>query len=132
MPQRAVASFEVISWDQSTYDDPVDAPALSRATVRKVFRGELDASSSAELLMCRPDDASGGYTASERIIGKVGERTGSFVVQHGATQDGERYDVYGRVLPGSGTGDLTGIRGVCTFRHDQNGAVFTLDYDLPE
>src|SRR5687768_2322714 len=124
MPQRAVASFEVISWDQVTYDDPEDAPALSRATVRKTFRGEVEASSSAELLMCRPDDASGGYMASERIIGRVGERTGSFVVQHGATQDGERYDVYGRVLPGTGTGELEGIRGVCTFRHDQNGAVF--------
>jgi hypothetical protein len=132
MPCRAIASFEVTSWDQSTYDTPEDAPPLARATVRKVFRGEVEGVSTAELLMCRPDDSSGGYIASERIVGRVGERAGSFVVQHAATQEGDTFDIYGRVLPGSGTGDLAGIRGICTFRHDQNGAVFTLDYELPK
>jgi len=132
MPCRAIASFEVTTWDQSTYDTPEDAPPLSRATVRKVFRGEVEGASTAELLMCRPDDSSGGYIGSERIVGRIGERAGSFVVQHGATQDGDTFDVYGRVLPGSGTGELAGIRDICTFRHGENGAVFTLDYDLPE
>lgn len=131
MSKRVVATFEVTSWEQSTYDEPADAPALARATVKKVFRGEVDAESTAELLMCRPDEQSGGYIGSERIVGKVGDRAGSFVVQHGATQDGNTYDVYGRILPGSGTGELTGIRGTATFQHDANGAVFTLEYELP-
>lgn len=131
MPTRVVASFEVVSWDQTTYDEPADAPALARATIKKVFRGEVEAESTAELLLCRPDDASGGYLGMERIVGRIGDRAGSFVVQHGAIQDGDRYDLYGRVLPGTGTGALTGIRGTCTFEHDERGAIFTLDYELP-
>lgn len=130
MSQRAVAAFEVTSWEQATYNEPADAPSLARATVKKVFRGEVEAESTAELLLRRPDEMSGGYIGSERIVGKVGNRAGSFVVQHGATQDGDTFEVYGRVLPGSGTGDLAGIRGTATFQHDANGAVFTLDYDL--
>jgi hypothetical protein len=130
MTQRAIANFEVTSWEQSTYDEPEGLPSLSRATVKKSFRGEVEGNSVAELLMCRPDDNSGGYIGSERIIGSVGGRSGSFVVQHGATQDGEQFEVYGRVLPGSGTGDLAGIRGAASFRHDRNGAVFTLEYEL--
>jgi hypothetical protein len=131
MSQQAIAAFEVTSWVQSTYDEPADMPSLARATVKKTFRGGVEATSTAELLMCQPDDSSGGYIGSERIVGKVGERSGSFVVQHGATQDGETFEIYGRVLPGSGTGELAGIRGTATFRHDANGAVFILDYDIP-
>jgi hypothetical protein len=131
MSRRAIANFEVTSWEQSTYEEPADVPALARATVKKVFRGEVEAESTAELLMCRPDESSGGYIGSERIVGRIGERAGSFVVQHGATQDGDTYDVYGRVLPGSGSGDLQGIRGTATFQHNEQGAVFTLDYELP-
>jgi hypothetical protein len=93
MPTRAVASFEVVSREQSTYDEPVDAPALARAKVKKVFRGEVEAESTAELLTCRPDETSGGYVGSERIVGRIGDRAGSFVVQHGATQDGDTYGV---------------------------------------
>jgi hypothetical protein len=132
MGHRAVATFEVTSWEQSTYDEPADAPPLARATVTKRFKGDVEATSAAELLMCRPDDTSGGYIASERVVGSVDGRAGSFVVQHGATQEGPTaFDVYGRVLPGSGTGELSGIRGTATFRHDANGAIFTLDYELP-
>jgi hypothetical protein len=130
MSSQAVSAFEVTSWEQSTYDEPADAPALGRATVTKVFRGDVEAESSAELLLCRPDETSGGYVASERITGRIGDRAGSFVVQHGATQDGDRFEVYGRVLPGSGTGDLQGIRGTCTFEHDERGAIFTLNYEF--
>ncbi len=37
---------------------------------------------------------------------------------------------FGYVVPGSGTGELQGLRGHCTFHHDENGATFTLDYDV--
>jgi hypothetical protein len=128
---RVTATFEVTSWEQSDYDTPADGPALARGKITKVFRGDIEADSTAELLMCRPDDASGGYLGMERIVGRIGERAGSFVVQHGAIQDGDTFDLYGRVLPGTGTGDLRGIAGSCSFQHTERGAIFTLDFDLP-
>jgi hypothetical protein len=129
MTTRATAAFEVTGWEQTDYDEPTQGPKLARATVRKTFRGEVEGESVAELLMCQAE-AGAGYVASERIVGRVGGRAGSFVVQHGGVQAGEATRNFGYVVPGSGTGELRGLRGEATFRHDAQGAVFTLDYDL--
>ena len=79
--------------------------------------------------MCQAESGS-GYVASERIAGRLGDRTRSFVVQHGANGGGEETKAYGAVVPGSGTGDLRGLRGRVTYQHDEHGVIFTLDYDL--
>jgi hypothetical protein len=34
------------------------------------------------------------------------------------------------VVPGSGTGELRGLRGNVEFRHDENGASLTFDYAI--
>jgi Protein of unknown function (DUF3224) len=34
------------------------------------------------------------------------------------------------VVPGSGTGELEGLRGSGQFRHADGGAVLTLDYEI--
>lgn len=124
-------AFEVTGWEQTPLDEPAEGPPRSRATVTKTFTGGLDGSSAAEVLVC----GQAAYTAQERIDGRIGERAGTFVIQHGAVTgdaaDGEGRPVStGVVVPGSGTGELAGITGTVTFRHDETGAVFTLDYDL--
>jgi len=130
IPSRS--NFVVTSWDQSEYDTPTDGPALGRATVKKDYSGDLDGSGVAELLSCRSSDSEAGYVASERITGTLGNRTGTFVVQHGATQNGDHFHLFGYVVSGSGTGDFVGITGLATFRHDENGAIFSLDYEVPD
>lgn len=122
------AAFEITAWDEVPYESPEDGPVLKRATVRKVYRGILEAESTAELLMCQAADGSAGYVASERVVGRLGERVGSFVLQHGGTVEGDDAKPFGHVVPGSGTGALHGLRGEATFRHDENGAVLTLRY----
>jgi hypothetical protein len=130
MSTRIVSAFEVTSWEQAPYDEPEGGPSLLRATVNKVFAGEVEGISTAELLMCRPTANEAGYVGSERFIGRIGEKSGSFVIQHGATQDGEAFNLFGNIVPGSGTDELSGIRGSATFRHDAGGAIFTLEYDF--
>lgn len=124
--------FEIAGWDQTAYDAPDMGPRLSRATVRKTFSGPLTGESTAELLMCQSDDDTGlAYTAVERVTGNLDGRAGSFVIQHGA--NGTETDTarsLGVVVPGSGTGDLRELRGTVAFRHDERGAVMTLDYDF--
>ena len=36
----------------------------------------------------------------------------------------------GRVVPDSGTGELRGLRGEVEISHDEQGALFVLDYDF--
>lgn len=127
MSVHATATFTITGWDETAYDEPAEGPKLSRATVKKAFAGDLAGESTAALLMCQAADGSAGYIASEYITGSIAGRTGSFVVQHGATitADGDA-ETFGHVVPGSGTGDLRGLRGTFTFGHE----VLTFDYDF--
>lgn len=45
MTMRAVSVFDVTGWDQTPYGDETDGPALSRATVKKTFRGDMEGES---------------------------------------------------------------------------------------
>lgn len=130
MNHHITSFFSITSWDEQAYEESVEAPKLSRATVKKAFTGELTAESTAELLMCRSGDEGAGYVASERIVGRIGDREGSFVVQHGGIVDGAEIESFGHVVPASGTGDFAGLRGKAKYQHDENGAVFTLDYSF--
>ena len=127
---RATSTFEITAWEETAYDEPTEGPKLSRATVRKIFRGEIVGESTAELLLCQADDSSAGYVALERIVGRVGDRSGSFIVQHSAVRGDGVAKATWFVVPGSGTGDLRGLRGEAEYRHDEHEATFTLDYDF--
>jgi hypothetical protein len=127
---HATATFAISGWDESVYDEPAEGPKLARVVVRKTFSGDLEAESVAELLTCVASDGGAGYLASERITGRLGERAGTFVVQHGGIQDGTVATPFGHVVPGSGTGDLTGLRGVAEYQHDEQGAIFRLRYEF--
>jgi hypothetical protein len=136
MSTRAIASFDVTAWDDAPYDEPADGPRLARATVRKAFRGDLEGESTAELLLCQSDPSGGaagaGYVASERVVGRLGGRSGTFVLQHGGLSGGgEAPRTFGHVVPGSGTGGLAGLRGTAEISRDADGKhTLTLEYDF--
>ena len=137
MTTRATATFDVTGWDQTAYGDTTGGQHLSRATVRKVFSGDLDGESTAELLMCRqeqPSDvgAGAGYVASELVKGTLGGRIGTFVIQHwGVSGPGALQRTAGHVVPGSGTDDLVGLSGEIEIAVDDDcGHTITIDYEL--
>jgi len=76
-------------------------------------------------------DGSAAFVGLERVVGRIGSKSGTFVLQRlGAYEGGQAKESYS-VIPGSATGDLLGLRG------DGRSAVghgmehpFTLDYEL--
>ncbi len=116
------APFEITGWDATPYDEPAEGPTLSRVTVRKRFSGPLEGTSVAERLIA---DGAGGrsYKASECAEGTLEGRRGTFVLQHGGVDDTvAEPHTFGHVVPGSGTGELTRLRGDVQFAHDATGA----------
>ncbi|NND71887.1 MAG: DUF3224 domain-containing protein [Rhodothermales bacterium] len=111
----AKSSFNVIGWDDSVYSEMESGAKLSQAKVKKEFRGDLNGSSTAEVLMClsNADDymAGAGYVASEVVEGELNGRSGSFIVQHGGLNGPDGEQTFGTIIPGSGTGELEGISG---------------------
>jgi hypothetical protein len=76
-------------------------------------------------------DGSATFVGLERVVGRIGGTTGSFVLQRtGVFEGGQAKESYS-VVPGSATGELQGLRG------EGRSAVghgtehpFTLNYEL--
>lgn len=71
----------------------------------------------------------GTYVAMESFEGTVDGRHGAFNFVHAASTSGsDRSDEYGLIVPGSGTGELDGIRGTVRLRIDADGT-HHMDFD---
>jgi hypothetical protein len=111
MKKLARAAFEIGQWEEKPYDEMAGAPKLTRATVTKIYRGDLEGEGKLEYLMAYGRDGSAGVVGIERFVGRVGDRDGTFVFQHvGMFKDGVATSTWS-VVDGSGSGNLQGLRG---------------------
>ena len=126
----AGGTIEVSVWDPQPYDSPDDGPQLVRIHVEEAFDGDITGTGVATFLQTLRADGSAGFCGLERVTGSVLGRTGTFVLQDEGELD-ETGRVAGRwqVVPGSGTGELAGLRGTGTFSADVGQrSVVTLDH----
>jgi hypothetical protein len=131
MATHAAGTFQLTSWDENAYEELEGKTKLTRARITQDFTGDLEAKGSWEALMYYRADGTATFVGLARLAGRIGTRSGSFVVQTIGDFDGEVARSTWSVVPGSGTGDLEGLRGEGTSAapHGPNGT-FTLDYDL--
>ena len=132
MTMTASSTFEIKGWDETPYQELEGGAKLTRASVRKVFHGDLEAESTLEYLMAYPGDGSASYVGLEHVVGRLGGRAGSFIIQHTGADDGQAATGTWSVVPGSGTGDLRGLSGQGNFSatRDEKQYRFTLEYDF--
>ena len=131
MPARATGPFDVKVTPQPA-DDYADGTALGRLTLDKSFHGDLEATSRGQMLTGMSSvKGSAGYVAIEKVVGTLGGRRGTFVLQHFATmtRGAPRLEIV--VVPDSGTGDLAGLVGTMHIVIAEGGKHFyELDYDF--
>ena len=128
----ATATFSLKNWDEKPYDQIDGGPKLTRASILYAFEGELAGEGRLEYLMTYLPDSSAQFVGYQRFVGRVGNREGSFVFQHaGRFADGVATDTW-RVVDGSGTEALAGIRGQIEFAaaHQERYEVI-FEYELP-
>jgi hypothetical protein len=129
MRKQAKATFTIKSWDEKTYDEMDGAPKLTRVSATKSYQGDIEGEGKLEYLMMYRTPGSASFMGLERVTGSVGGRSGSFVLQHNGTFEDGVAKVTLSVVPGSGTGDLRGMRGEGGFNAGhQPPYVMTLDY----
>lgn len=120
-----------------TVDLRPDGTELSGTAARfaftKAFTGDLSGTSTGVMLSAgEPASGTAGYVALEAVQATVEGRTGGFVLQQlGRMADGEQELDY-RVVPGSGTGGLTGIDGVLRLTIDDDTHHYTLEFTLAD
>ncbi|HET9930666.1 MAG TPA: DUF3224 domain-containing protein [Polyangiaceae bacterium] len=123
-------SFDVKMTAEPPFD-AVEGITLGRARFDKRFTGPLDATSVVHMLSCLDAaKSSGAYSALERVTGSIGGKTGTFVLQHTGVMDAGRPSLVVTVVPGSGTGELIGLRGRMEIRIEQGAHFYELDFEL--
>jgi hypothetical protein len=111
MRKTAKARFAIKSWDEKPYGEGQDLPKLTRASVAKTLTGDIEGEGRVEYLMAYRADGSATFVGLERVVGRIGEKSGTFVLQRtGVFENGLAKEAY-TVIPGSATGDLRGLQG---------------------
>jgi hypothetical protein len=114
MKKSANARFAIKSWDEKPYSEGEDRPRLTRASVTKTYTGDIEGEGQVEYLMMYRGDGSAAFVGLERVAGRIGDKTGTFVLQRtGVFESGLAKESYS-VIPGSATGDLQGLLGAGT------------------
>lgn len=131
MKKTANARFAIKSWDEKPYSEGQDLPKLTRATVMKAFTGDIEGDGHVEYLMMYRSDGSAAFVGQERVAGRIGDKSGTFMLQRiGVFENGQAKESYS-VIPGSATGELQGLQGdgTSSVGHGMEHP-FVLNYDL--
>jgi hypothetical protein len=126
---RADAVITVHKYEPAAYDEPAEGPALTRIHVEESFSGDIAGDGVAEFLQAARADGPASFAGIERVTGTVAGRTGTFLLQDAGTVQDNIVSGDWFVIPGSGTGELAGLRGTGGFRANLGeGAQVHLDY----
>ena len=125
---QAVAQVNVHGHEARPYDE-TQSPALVELTLNETFSGGLAGESQVRALQVRHGDHSASMVSLQRFNGRLADREGTFVLQGSQTVENGRIKATWFVVPGSGTGALSGLRGEGGFEGEfGKGSEATLDY----
>jgi hypothetical protein len=125
---RAQAKITVQSSEAKPYDQTA-SPALMEIRLSETFTGDIDGESPVRALQVLRDDHSASLVSVQRFRGKLGGRQGTFVLQGSEIIENGKIKATWFIIPGSGTGDLSGLRGEGGFEGSfGKGSDGTLDY----
>ena len=132
MTQHAKGTFDVKLTPQKPDNSEAQSANLARMSIDKRFHGDLDASSTGEMLSALTETkGSAGYVAIERVHGTLGGRQGTFILQHNGIMNRGTPQLAVTVVPDSATGELTGLSGSMTIQIEAAQHFYELTYALP-
>jgi hypothetical protein len=121
--------FETKSWDENDVERLGDELRVTKATFVQRFTGGIEANTVSDTVMSYRGDGTADYVGFLRVVGSLNGRDGTFVLQTVGSFDGKEVNGSSAVVSGSGTGQLTGLRGQGTLRAPLGPTgTYTLDY----
>jgi hypothetical protein len=130
MTNHAHGPFEVKMSPQAPDEG---AANVGRMLLDKQFHGDLEATSKGQMLAFSSSvKGSAGYVAIEQVSGRLDGREGTFVLQHSGTMNRGEPQLTIRVVPDSGTGELTGLAGTMTIEIADGKHSYSFEYTLAQ
>lgn len=125
---RAQAQITVQSSEAKPYDQSA-GPALVEIRIHETFTGDIEGESPVRALQVLRSNKSASLVSLQRFQGKFAGRTGTFVLQGSETVENGKIKATWTVVPGSGTGELSGLCGEGGFEGEfGKGSRGWLDY----
>jgi Protein of unknown function (DUF3224) len=126
---HAVGRIEVQSYEPRVYDQVEGGPDVAEIHVSESFHGDIEGEGVVRFLQVSRADGSASFVGMERVRGRIAQRSGTFLLQDAGTLKAGTVSGEWFVIPGSGTGQLHGLRGEGGFSAELGqGADITLDY----
>jgi hypothetical protein len=126
---HATGKIDVKTYEPQPYEEIDDGPNLVEIHVTETFSGDIEGEGVVRFLQAVREDGSASFVGIERVTGKIAGRQGSFLLQDAGTLAGNTVKGDWFVVPGSGTSELSGLRGDGGFTAALGeGADITLDY----
>jgi hypothetical protein len=127
MPHHAKGSFTVTITPQDSAPDA----AVARMLLYKEFHGDLEAIAHGEMMAAHePLTGAGVYVALDRVTGTLNGRSGSFLIAHRGIRNADGQELSIVIVPGSGTGQLTGITGTVGIEIVGKEHFYNVEYEL--
>ena len=127
MPKHAKGPFNVtITPQESAPDAPV-----ARMLLYKEFHGDLEAVAHGEMTAAHePLTGAGVYVAIDRVTGTLHGKSGSFLIAHRGIRNADGQELSIVIVPGSGTGQLTGITGTVGIEIVGKEHFYSVEYEM--
>jgi hypothetical protein len=129
-------SYTVKNWDRRKWHDSI-VPGDGGARVYRIeliyaYQGVIEGEGVAQCLISQNKDDEVNFVALERVMGSIGGRSGSFVLQRIGTFDKGHVIETVTVIPGTGTGELITLSGQAAVEHTGHQEEFhiTFEYQL--
>ena len=123
--------FTVTGGSEQTIREAPGEVKLTRVSGTQRFGGGIEGDGSVEWVFCYRLDGSARFVGLQRIEGSIDGRSGSLVLESTGDHAGGQSKGHWRVVSGSGTRALAGIRGEGTFDAKGGAQVsYELDYQL--
>lgn len=130
MTELARGTFDVAATRQPPYDS-ADGLVLGRTSFVKTFKGQLEASSTVEMLSAgTPTQGSAVYVALERVNGTLAGKSGNFIFVHHGVMNRGTPSLKLEVAPDSGTGELAGLSGQMQIEIKDGQHFYRFEYEL--
>src|SRR4051794_27798172 len=130
MTNHAIGTFRILTWDENPYDPVADAVRLTQAAISQSLHGDIEGTGTAQLLIVWRSAGQATFMGLQRIVGRLGNRSGSFVLQMNGLLDRQNGRGVWSVVPDSASGDLRGLSGEGAFELGRGQhASYTLNWE---
>jgi len=131
MTHRATGTVEAKTFNEEVYSEVEGGPKLTRAAGVDQYHGDIEGEATYAGITVYDPSGSATFLSVQRIVGRVGERKGSFVVNiEGTVDESGGSAATWTVRKGSGTEELVGLVGKGGFVYSENQNEFTLNYSF--